>query len=353
MNAFLLKFLRRILALTVVLTFPIGAFQVGGKNLYFYKWDENCEYSSQEYAVSLEKDPDKDFVILNIADVQLFSINAVLATGKFAEKTIDILVEKTNPDLITLSGDNAWGATAYIKLIDKIDSYGIPWAPVMGNHDGDFLVSEFWAAYKMHEADNCIFEFGPEGMGYGNYIINITQNGEIIHTLFMMDTHANVDLKYGEGLTQRQLSWYKWAVEGIASQTGKTVESSVIMHIPIPEFADAWESVHDESGNLIEPYASEPFCCRLEEISYPDKNIGFFDLCKELGSTKNIIVGHDHVNCFSIEYEGINLTYSMKLGYGGYFDSKLNGGTVLTVSSDGKTKTEFIYVDPMTVIKGE
>ncbi|MBQ7654763.1 MAG: metallophosphoesterase [Clostridia bacterium] len=345
------KIISRFLAFIMAISFPAGAWQVGGHDSCFYKWDEQSVYSSEEYALEMEKDPDRDFVVLNIADVQLFSINAVLLSGKISEKMIDRLVEDVKPDLITLSGDNAWGATAYLKLIEKVDSYGIPWAPVMGNHDGDFLVSEFWCAYKMYEAENCIFEFGPENMGYGNYIINITENGKTVHTVFLMDTHASTDLKYGEGLTERQLQWYKWAVKGIEKENGKIVESSVIMHIPTKEFEYAWESVHDENGNLIEPYASAQFCHCLESVSCPDRNVGFFDLCKELESTKNIIVGHDHVNCFSIEYEGITLTYSLKLGLGGYCNTKLNGGTILKIDSNGNMKTEFLYVDPMTVLK--
>lgn len=341
------------MALVMALTFPVAAWQVGGSDNYFYHWDQAAVYSCAEYATEIEKDPDSDFIILNVSDIQLFSVNSVLFGEWFAEKTLDILVEKVHPDLITLSGDNEWGATACLKMIEAIDSYGIPWAPVMGNHDRDFVISQFWVAYNLYKAENCIFEFGPDNMGYGNYIINITQNSKTIHTLFMMDTHADIDVKYGEGLTERQLEWYKWAVEGIKKENGKTVESSVIMHIPTPEYADAWKSVHDESGNLIEPYADAPFCYCLESISYPDRNVGFFNLCKELGSTKNIIVGHDHVNCFSIDYEGITLTYAMKLGLGGYFDPRLNGGTVLTVDSDGKTQTDYVYVDPMSVIKSK
>lgn len=345
------KLISRILAFVFSVTFPLGAWQVGGNDSFFYHWDESCVYSSEEYAIEMEKDEDRDFVILNIADIQLLSINAVLATGKLSGKMIDNLVAQVKPDLITLSGDNAWGATACKKMVEKIDSYGIPWAPAMGNHDRNFVVSEFWTAYQLYNAENCLFEFGPDDMGYGNYIINITENGKTVHTLFMMDTHADVDLKYGEGLTKRQLDWYKWAVEGIRNENGRTVESSVIMHIPVPEYADAWESVHDESGNLIEPYASAPFCYRLEQVSCPDRNVGFFELCKQLGSTKNIIAGHDHVNCFSIEYEGITLTYAMKLGLGGYFDLRLNGGTVLTVDSEGNMQTDYVYVDPVSVIK--
>ena len=36
----------------------------------FYDWNEALPYSSDLYAAEIEKDPDRDFVILNFADIQ-------------------------------------------------------------------------------------------------------------------------------------------------------------------------------------------------------------------------------------------------------------------------------------------
>ena len=86
-----------------------------------------------------------------------------------------------------------------------------------------------------------------------------------------------------------------------------------------------------------------------EDVCCSPVNNGFFALCRALGSTKNIISGHDHVNNASILYEGIRLTYGMKTGAGFYWDQDMNGGTKFTVSSDGSMTTENIYVDPADV----
>ena len=163
----------------------------------FYDWDASIPYDSDLYAVEIEKDPDRDFVILNFADVQCHDGEAYSEVGEFAEETMDKLIRKTKPDLITLSGDNAFDSFAYLRLIRFIDSYGIPWAAVMGNADHTGLVSEFWGAYQLAEARNSVFDYGPAGMGYGNYIINITENGKILHTLFMMDTHHEEEMQEG------------------------------------------------------------------------------------------------------------------------------------------------------------
>lgn len=325
----------------------------GGEQAFFEKWSVDQAYT-REYAVELEKDPSKDFVVLNLADIQLNDIESFDVNGDTAYKTVEKLINDVNPDLITLSGDNAWQTYAYIKLVKEIDSYGIPWAPVMGNHDGQGTPGEFWCASQFANAKNCLFKFGPEDMGYGNYIINITENGEIIHTLFMMDTHSGAkDTPAGaingtdyDGLWANQMDWYKWAVQGIANEAGKTVESSIIIHIPIYQYRLAWDMMGDnETRTIKDEYKDVAYGYNREDIWSPDADNGFFEILKSLDSTKNIIAGHDHRNNFSIPYEGVRLTYGLKCGAGCYWDEDLNGGTTLTIGSDGHAEVEHIFVD--------
>ena len=333
---------------------PMAAWVVNlGESSFFTEWSSNEKFST-DYCAELTKDPDKDFIILNLADVQLKDDILYTEKGIESAKIIDDLVKQTKPDLITLSGDNAWGTIAYIELIKQIDSYGIPWAPVMGNHDGQCCVSEFWAAYLLYKAENCLFEFGPEDMGYGNYIINITENGKIIHTLFMLDTHDSADHLLEDGTTidgydhlwNSQIEWYKWAVNGISAIEGKTVESTVIMHIPVYEYKDAWKKFYgsDDIGTLASELAPEARGVNGEGVFSAPVNNGFFAICKELGSTKNMLVGHDHANDFQIYYEGIRLNYALKTGYGSYYTEGLSGGTTITVGSDGAAYINHIYM---------
>lgn len=315
----------------------------------FYRWDSSLPYIPETYEICIEKDPSRDFMILNLADIQCHDAEAFSEVGEFYEETISKLIEKVRPDLITLTGDNAFDSLAHLKLIEFLESFSVPWAPVMGNADHTGCISEFWLAYRLSRAKNCLFSFGPEGHGYGNYIINIRENGRAVQTLFMMDTHHEEEMMKGsyDHLSREQVEWYEWAVKGIASNEGKTVPSTAVMHIPVPEIQNAWDSVYDyEKQELTGRYKNEPFCKMHEKNGAPLFNNGFFEKAKNLGSTKNMLFGHDHINCFCIEYEGIDLTYAMKTGYGCYWEKETNGGTVLTVSSDGKVKTDYIYIDP-------
>ena len=327
-----------------------------GEEQFFEDWSATSKFTQESY-IELEKNPEKDFIILNLTDIQLGEENVFGKDGEYTKQLITKLVNEQKPDLITLSGDNAWGYISYIEVIKFIDAFGIPWAPVMGNHDGEGTGTEFWAAYKLSEAENCLFKFGPKDMGYGNYIINITEKGKIIHTLFMMDTHSYIERevdgeieRFYDHLWDNQQEWYKWAVNGIKELNGgEIVESTVIFHIPVREYIDAWDAVsinkteenpHGEGDTKNELYL---FGSRTEDNCPSPDNNGFFALCKELGSTKNIIVGHDHVNDYSVMYEGIRLSYSLKSGFGSYWTPEMIGGTTLNINSKGDVDIENHY----------
>ena len=358
MKIFSAKFVLLFTAFSMLIGPLFGIISHGGKNGCFEKWSKDQTFT-RDYAVEIEKDPDRDFVILNLTDIQLGD-SALDEEGEMVKRNTDRIVEMTKPDLITVSGDNAVSTFSYIQTIKWLDSYGIPWAPVMGNHDGQGCPSEFWCAYDFSTAKNCLFKFGPRDMGYGNYIVNITENGEIIHSLFMMDTHSdiekdNINGKAGSGydhLWENQFDWYSWAIDGIEAVAGKPVESTVIFHIPLYEYKLAyseatggadWNADHDLP--YVGEYAETSFGRMHEGICCAPENNGFFALLKEKGSTKNVVCGHDHVNDFSILYDGIRLTYGVKDGPGCYWEPEMNGGTTLSIDSDGHVTVEQHYVD--------
>lgn len=325
----------------------------------FEKWSPEQEYTA-DYAVELEKTPEKDFVVLNLTDIQLSADEVFSSKGSFAYAVVDKLVKETNPDLITVTGDNAWSSLAYIQFVEEIDKYGIPWAPVMGNHDGQRCKGEAWCAKLLLDADNCLFKVGPKGMGYGNYIINITENGDIIHTIYMMDTHSDADdVKEGkingsgyDHVWNNQIEWFKWASAGISRIAGKQVESSLFMHIPLCEYETAYNEAYDTTtGTYKGAYAETSFGVNHEPVSCPTINNGFFSVIKEAG-TKNVIVGHDHINNTSILYDGVRLSYSLKCGSGCYWESEMNGGSILSIASDGSAVFSHRFIAKSEVSSG-
>jgi len=137
----------------------------------------------------------------------------------------------------------------------------------------------------------------------------------------------------------------------------------MIMHIPIYAFREAWaaavkpdldpKSVTPETSadpaNWNEEYAGS-FGVKYEGIcSYPADE-GMFDVMLELGSTKHILCGHDHVNNYVINYKGVKFVYSLKTGAGCYWNPILNGGTVLSVTENGVSDLWHEYIDVSSLL---
>ena len=75
-------------------------------------------------------------------------------------------------------------------------------------------------------------------------------------------------------------------------------------HIPLPEFEEAYQALLAGSQD-----AELLFGERREGCASADKNSGLFDTILELGSTKAIFCGHDHLNDAGIRYKGVDLIY--------------------------------------------
>lgn len=315
-----------------------------------YTWSEGDEYRLEDTAIVM-KDPDKDFVIMNVADLHMADYSQDAVTNFRNLENIRKMVEELQPDLITLSGDNVWtnmseGSCVYsiYRLTEFMDSLGIPWAPVFGNHDAEGNCDLNYLADVMMQGEYCVMQKGDPSMGVGNYVVNICEGEKIVHSLILMDSNGNE-------LWENRIQWYKWATEGVNALAGEKVPSSVVIHEPFAQYEYAYNAAWDEeNGCWREGY--EAFGTKGEECAFTrDDNddpvdFGFFAAIQEVGTTKNVICAHDHANTYSILWEGVRLTYSMRLGYGAYFEFYNQGVTTLTIDSEGNTQVEHHYAYP-------
>ncbi len=315
------------------------------------------------------------FNILNLSDPQLNDsqwCNEASPERETLKTTVNELIKRVKPQLITISGDVAYGNhfDSYKHFADFIDTFGIPWAPIFGNHDneaGEEAVLGAVDIFKAHK--NCLFEDCDRALGIGNYVIGVEKNGKIIEGIILMDTHDRVPYTDQSGKTElvwdhlhrRQFDWYEQQISALKNMGCN--DTVVITHIPIPTYRRAADAaflpdINKDDVTLKQSYEGlcwqdgykSSFGIQRESIcSYPDED-GFFDLVKKLGSTKNIIAGHDHVNNTVIVFEGVRLIYSLKCGAGCYWDQKLNGGTALTVTDSGVSRVWHEYVDVSEMI---
>ncbi|MGN0556182.1 MAG: metallophosphoesterase, partial [Candidatus Fimenecus sp.] len=282
-------------------------------------WSAEDTYSP-DYAQTLEIG-DKDAKILCLTDIHIrnhgtfaafLGINFIL--DGMSEIQLKQLIKEVNPDLIVVGGDTvltAWNDISTQKFCDFMEQFGIPWAPVFGNHDYEGRADKSKLCEIYENAENCLFQCGPDGMnGMGNYIVNLTRNGEVAYSLFLLDD-GQYRITDGEisdgGVNENQIAWYKWAVNGIAETSGKAVPNMAFMHVPVPEYKE-------RTGDFEMGFRQEDSCTARD-------NDGFFDVFKANGGT-HMFAGHDHNNNFVAEYEGVKLCYMTKSSYNCYFSGK-------------------------------
>jgi len=343
-----------------------------------------------DFVACVEKEKGKDFKILNFADVQLYAYQVENEVGSDTLTIIKNLIEEVEPDLITLTGDQGYGEPVSINAIGRvINSFGIPWAYVFGNHDQECVALSLKEQIKLSSKfSNCITKYGPEEITDsvtdiprgGNYIINIVEkdndNINVIRSIFMMNSGTYVkntlvpedmiNTTSYEHLTDKQLDFYKWGLESSKKyNNGEYVKSTIVEHIPITAYAFAFAAAYNSTysaylfdrlsniskntsledsynGSCWKDGYKDSFGVCHETVCCSPAEDGIFNVLLEYGSTDSMLVGHDHRNNFSINYQGIRLSYGMKTGYGSYFEETMNGGTVLTVT-DSSVRVEHIY----------
>lgn len=86
-----------------------------------------------------------------------------------------------------------------------------------------------------------------------------------------------------------------------------------------------------------------------ESPAAPDRNCGEFEAMKEKGDVLGIYFGHDHVNSFVKNVDGIDLGYTQGAGFNVYGPGKKRGVRVFTLdeSEPGKYDTYTVTMEEL------
>ena len=344
-----------------------------------------------DYVVNIDISGKDQVTILNIADVQLkeSDVKKNSEDYRFFLESTARLVSQTNPDLITMTGDQSSnGSTSVLQAVgEHINSYNIPWAPVFGNHDcafsGDNTLAKQAEVY--HSFSKCLFRDGPAGLNrvlengsdsLGNYVVNLVRitgdDFEVVRSLIFMNTGSTEKYRksdysgqrrYGNlwysCLNRNQIEWYKQMVGSVQPYgNGNPVKTGIFVHIPVfgyvyaasaamripADIYDTWLWVKGAKAISYEqsfrddvwmPGYEDSYGVMHDEICGPPYDEGMFAAMKCTGVTDFIVAGHDHASNFNIRYDGINFVYGMKLGSTSYHDASMMGATVITITTDG------------------
>lgn len=292
---------------------------------------------------------DGDFKVMHLTDIHI--------GGGFLSKTVDekalnavaTMVTKEKPDLVIATGDIAFpvpyragtfnnysGAKAFANLMESL---GVYWDVTFGNHDAEAYsyfdreaLAEF---YENEDYRYCLFQAGPEDVdGYGNHTIEVKNSkGIITQALILIDSQAYVKDNIIESIKgtydnihPNQVEWYESEINRMnvenrkIDENAETVKSLSFFHIPLVEMDDAWNEFKNNGYNDTDNFKytegligelGRQVCCGYGEDD-------MFEKMLELGSTKAMFNGHDHVNNTTFEYKGITFSYGYSIDYFAY-----------------------------------
>lgn len=256
---------------------------------------------------------------------------------------IDRMIKSENPDLIFMTGDIITNlddphreklADGALKVITKTET---PWCFVFGNHDREDIC-DAKALYKtLIKLPGCIQPMDSGVVpGEANFSLEIRDgSGKLKWLLVGIDSNMYnaLDMVEGYGYIQyEQITWFREMIDDYEKREGKDFACLVFMHIPLPEYNDAFEK------GEVKGEKNEDICC-------PDINSGFFTTLLEKGHTKGVFAGHDHINDFDARYYGIRLVYGRATGYSTYsMEGYKHGGRVIIIDESNLNDFESYQV---------
>lgn len=354
----------------------------------------------QEVDFLVEVDEEKDPVVLHISDTQIIDAaqernpERLTAKEEVYWKTelvedrcytyIRETVQATQPDLIILTGDVVYGefddaGTSLTGFIAFMESLGIPWAPVFGNHDNESAMGADWQCARFEEAEHCLFKQRTL-TGNGNYTVGIVQGGELKRVFFMLDSNgcsgmseasrANGHTVSSVGFGFDQIAWYTEVAGNIKTLSPRT-KISFAYHILQYVFMNAYEKYGFINVGTKEAPINIDKLSEKEDGDFGyigrdlkgawDSDRSVWQGMKALG-TDSVFVGHEHCNSASVVYDGVRFQFGQKtstydranyikneeivgLGASGNGLTPIVGGTVIPLSKeDGSIKEPYIYL---------
>lgn len=300
--------------------------------------------SAKKSDPSLRFNADGKFRIMQMADLQdNFSLNTVV------KDFIKAAIEKEQPDLIVLTGDNFAGystGTNVLGCVDKalakkaideymsiFEKYGIPVTMTFGNHDDEGIKVTKEEILEMYQEYDCFvgYDAEPELYGCGTHnlpIYSSTNAYKVAYNLWMVDSNTyDEELGGYDYVHDDQVEWYvNKSNELKAANGGQPVPSMAFQHIIVREVLDVLEECPEGTPNSMPNngtfYKFKDECYKtgyFKEWPCPGtRDSKEFTAMRDQGDVVAMFFGHDHNNSFEVSYQGVDLVATPGFTFSSY-----------------------------------
>ncbi len=329
---------------------------------------------------ALQFGADGKFEILVLADVQdIYPMQE--DTLQYIREAIDTV----KPDLVVFNGDNIVidDARAYDQLLQILVERNQKFTFVFGNHDFEdrsFSKEDMLKIYQSYEG--CLaYDADPSlhGCATHNLPVLSSDGSKVAFNLWMFDSGDYLRDENGEYVRDAQdsriydcvrkdqIEWYKNVSKKLEEENGGKVPSIAFEHIITEEGVAA---LHPEMPSFLgalgraftngNAYSILPIFTRIKsgvilEPPCPSiDNDGQWDAFVERGDVLGCVFGHDHVNTFIGEYNGVDAIMTPGITSYSYSNDTFRGGRIITINEDDpwNYETELLYFHALALKEG-
>lgn len=289
-------------------------------------------------------------------------------------------LEAANPDLVVYLGDNIAGAwkdanedlpyeTSYRNVESAIDqivqpvvSRNVPFAVVFGNHDHESGVSreEQMEIYQRYPGCVAVDEGDAlPGCGTYNLTIKSSDGKRDAFSLWFFDSGSWITQEWlDRGMTEgyaavepAQIEWFELlSQQQKRVNGGRALPGLAFQHIPVPEVYHLFEEVPKGTEGAVKGQ-EQNWRDKYYKIADPQQvtgklgegpcppcyNTGEFAAMKRQGNILGAFFGHDHVNDYCGQFDGIYLAATKSAGVRSYGDGTGRGVRTVTLHESDLT----------------
>lgn len=220
-----------------------------------------------------------------------------------------------------------------------------------GNHDDQCGVSKAEQIKIYRRYSNCI-GFNDENPSIGRSTFNLpimsSDGQKISYNLWLMESAGNDESgSYFEYVSTEALNWYKNKSDELRAQNGgEPVMSLMFQHIPVPETYELLTEVDRCTKGAVEKNGKY-YILNTEKATgdlgegpcVAQKNFGQLDTIAAQGDVEGIVFGHDHINSFLGNLQGVDIIQTPGAAFRSYGDDK-RGVRVFLIDENDTQKYE-------------